>query len=137
MSKNLEINSQKYHDLPDRAKDICECGGLLTGGVVAYLLDEAPHFKDIDIIVPVLDWPNISIPTSVEVKVNYYNGIHFVENGVSFDVWPADVFYYLQTAHKDGSKIRVYDTQRNKIIETFPVDKRKKIYKDGEDDIPF
>ena len=131
----MKINSQKYHDLPWRAKEICENGGLLTGGIVAYLLDEVDDYKDIDIIVPVRFWNDISLPTNDNIEINYYNGLRFKEDAISYDVWPGDVFEYLQTASKKGSKIRVYDVNRSKLIEVLPVTPPKEIY--DEDEIPF
>jgi hypothetical protein len=130
----IEVNSDRYFSLPYRARLICGEGGLLTGGVVAYLLNEVDDYKDIDIVVPVRLWNSISLPkNSLTLNINYFNGFTFQEDGIEYDVWPADIYQYLKTASKPGSKIRVYDANNNQLIST----KATKKLVDSSADIPF
>ena len=130
----MKINKDKLKKLPFLTKRLCEQGALLTGGVVTYLLDEADKYKDIDIVVPVEHWRSLDLPRSIQVSLNYYNGLHFVHDGTSYDVWPVDTYNYLYIAEKDKKPLRVLDIDNGRIFVKTRLDTKEER---SLDEIPF
>lgn len=86
-------------------------GGLIIGSFTKFLRGEIDNPKDIDIIIPLSEWQIASNYIPKGAIANSFGGFKFVEDGVTYDVWCADVQDFIL-----NNNIVAYSLKYNKFI---------------------
>ena len=137
---SLEINKDRYDSLPKIVKQMCNYGALITGSTAVWLLGQTDKQSDIDMVVPVKRWNHVykgclkDLPN--KTLGGYWGHIGFTVDDREFDVWPADMWDYIQMAEKNNNPIVVIDINKSKVYSKESFVFEKNMVREDEE-IPF
>jgi hypothetical protein len=84
----------------------------VVGSSAKFLIGSQDNVTDWDVIVPVIEWPDITNIVPYGTKVNTLGGLKVIDGDTSIDIWPEDLGHFLMTITEGYDKIAVQPRKR-------------------------